>query len=815
MSNRDRVSTAVLTGQQLGTFVVQEPIGTGGMGVVYRAVDTNLNRIVAIKFLSDEWATPAARRRFQREAQTASSLNHPHILTVHDAGEVDGRQYLVTEFVDGGTLRQWMRRTPHEWRPTIELLIGVADGLATAHDAGILHRDIKPENILITKSGYAKLADFGLAKLAEPVASADAETIADLRTRPGAVVGTAAYMSPEQAKGQPVDARSDVFSFGAVLYEALAGRGAFAGSSDVDVLHAVVHDRVKPLPDTVPLPLRLSVEKALEKDPASRFQSMRELVVDLRRMLRHSGDPRSATADQPDRSAATALEKRRRRRRLAIAALVVIVATGALRRYRQPAVAPQPPAAGTSVIRSLAVLPLDNLSGDPAQDYFVEGIQEGLTIDLARIGIDKVVAKSSTDALKGTKKSSAEIGRELGVDGLITGSVMRDGTRVQVTAQLVNAASGSLVWANRYERSTGDVLALQNDVVSAIASEVKATITPDQRARLSTARRVDPAAYDAYLKARSLFATFANSANPTALDKAIAQYEQAIRMDPAHAPSYAGLSMSYQTASQGSWRAPKDTFPKARAAAYKAVELDDQLAAAHAALGGVLLWYDWDWTGADREIKRALQLNPESVDALTAEEVYLTLVLGRADEAARISQRILDLDPLNPFSRVQPAWVSLFSRRFDKAIATAKTLVELSPDNMMGPLFLTSASAAKRMRTDVVTGCQRIMELLSGAFVLQPLAGCAASLGSVGEVAEARKILARLEHPPSGIWIDPAPMGDAYAGTGDVKRSVDWYQRGIEERSPNMIYLRATWLPDGFRQDPRFQHLLGQMNFPR
>ena len=414
------------------------------------------------------------------------------------------------------------------------------------------------------------------------------------------------------------------------------------------------------------------------------------------------------------------------------------------------------------------------------------------------------------------KKSSAEIGRELGVDGLITGSVMRDGARVQVTAQLVNAATGSVVWANRYERSAGDVLALQNDVVSAIASEVKATITPEQSARLAApTRRIDPAAYDAYLKARSLYASFTNSSNPKVLDATIAQYEQAVQMDPAFAPSYAGLSMSYQVASQGSWRAPKDTFPKARAAALKAVELDEQLAAAHAALGGVLLWYDWNWTGADREIKRAMQLQPESVDALTASEVYLTLVLGRADEAARTSQRILDVDPLNPFARVQPVWVALFSRRFDEAIAKAQTLVELSPENMMGPLFLTSAYGAKKMRSEVVAGCKRMMELLSGAFVLQPLATCAANLGLVGEAAEARKLLQRLEHPPAGIWIDPEPMGEAYAGIGDVKRSLDWYEQGVEERAPNMIYLRAIWLPDAFRKDARFQSLLGQMNFPQ
>jgi Tol biopolymer transport system component/predicted Ser/Thr protein kinase len=281
---------ALTPGTRFGVYEVTEQIGEGGMGVVYLAVDTRLNRPVAIKLLSEALTDPAARRRFQREAQTASSLNHPHIVTVHDAGEYEGRQYVVTEFVDGGTLRDWTRETRPGWRATIELLTGVADGLAAAHQTGILHRDIKPDNILITKSGYAKLADFGLAKLQEHAPSEDAHTVADPRTRPGGIVGTPAYMSPEQAEGRPVDARSDVFSFGVVLYEGLSGRRPFTGTSDLDVMHGIVHDPAAPLPDHVPPQLRTIVEKAIEKEPADRFQSMRDMVVDLRRVVRQSTD---------------------------------------------------------------------------------------------------------------------------------------------------------------------------------------------------------------------------------------------------------------------------------------------------------------------------------------------------------------------------------------------------------------------------------------------------------------------------------------------------------------------------------------------
>jgi eukaryotic-like serine/threonine-protein kinase len=319
----------VLTGLRLGVYEVEAPLGSGGMGVVYRALDRKLNRLVAIKFLSDDRAGPAARSRFEREARTASSLNHPHIVTVHDAGELEGLQYLVTELVDGGTLRDW-RKESHGWRETIDLLSGVADGLAAAHDAGILHRDIKPENILITKSGYAKLADFGLAKLYEDeTADEAAPSASETRTGRGLIAGTVGYMSPEQASGQRLDARSDIFSFGVVLYEVLAGQRPFAGASHPDVVHAILHIPARPLPDEVPLPLRTIVEKALEKDPAERFQSMRDMVVDLRRLVRQSAD---ATPAPATRSRATPAQKWL----AAIAALVVLGFAGALLVSRLP-----------------------------------------------------------------------------------------------------------------------------------------------------------------------------------------------------------------------------------------------------------------------------------------------------------------------------------------------------------------------------------------------------------------------------------------------------------------------------------------------
>jgi Tol biopolymer transport system component len=411
-----------MIGLRLGVFEVQAPLGAGGMGVVYRALDTNLKRPVAIKFLSDELANPTARRRFQREAQTASSLNHPHIVTVHDAGEFEGRQYLVTELVDGGTLRDWAGGVKRSWRQTVELLTGIADGLAAAHDAGILHRDIKPENILITKSGYAKLGDFGLAKLLEGEPSAQTPTVTDLGTRAGIIVGTAAYMSPEQASGESLDARSDVFSFGVVLYEALAGRRPFIGASHLDVAHAVVHRAAEPLPEDVPLPLRMIVEKALEKDPADRFQTMREMVVDLRRVSRHSVAATPALTEMPR-------PKSGRRWLAMVAALVVLAAAGALivSQFRQPAEPARreytqltnfadsatdavlsPDGRMLAFIRGVSL----NASFGPGQVY-VKLLPEGEPVQLTRDNVFKGNPKFSPDGARIAYMILAEDGKTL------------------------------------------------------------------------------------------------------------------------------------------------------------------------------------------------------------------------------------------------------------------------------------------------------------------------------------------------------------------------------------------------------------------
>jgi TolB-like protein len=462
------------------------------------------------------------------------------------------------------------------------------------------------------------------------------------------------------------------------------------------------------------------------------------------------------------------------------------------------------------------VLPLDNRSGSPEQEYFVAGIHEALITDLARIGIQKVIAKASADTFKGTNKLPRDIGRELGVDALVTGSVIRSGDRVQVSAQLVRAESGEVMWADRFERNAGDVLSIQHDIVGAIARHLRANISPEQDARLAAARPVNPAAHDAYLKGRFLYANFQMRAgDPKQLDAAITKYEEAIAIDPTYAPPYAASSVAHWTATAISFVPPKDTFAKARAAALKAVELDDTLAEAHAASALVSLWYDWNWSAAERESTRALELNPDSTDALATYQTYLTLVVSRFDEAAAVSQRIINVDPLNPFSRIQAAWIPHFARRYDESIRAVNNLLDVYPDNVWARYFLALNYGAQRKQPEVRAECRKVVDLLAGAYNTEALAICAWALGVVGDSAEARRLLERLEHPPAGVLSDPSILGQAYAAVGDLDRAIELFKQGMDDRNPKMIYMKVGPMWDAARADPRFQAILGQMNFPR
>ncbi|HUK52695.1 MAG TPA: protein kinase, partial [Candidatus Binatia bacterium] len=592
-------------GDRLGPYEILSRLGAGGMGEVYRAHDTRLDRDVALKVLPSARALDeAARNRFRKEALALSKLNHPNIATIFDFNSGDGLDYLVMELVEGESLATRIGSQSLAEKEVAALGAQIADALEEAHEHGVIHRDLKPANVVITPKGRVKVLDFGLARLLRP--SGETDLTVSVTATPAAA-GTLPYMAPEQLQGEEADARSDLYALGAVLYEMSTGQRAFREEQPTRLLDSILHR--PPVPprarnERVSAELERIILKCLEKEAARRYQSAKELSVDLRRLA----EPSSAVAAPPEPELPALKARLWRTPALVGVGLLAVVLLGGLviglnlDRLRGPA-------AGAP-IRSLAVLPLDNLSHDPTQDYFADGMTEELTADLAQIGALRVISRTSVMQYKGTRKTMPEIGRELNVDALIEGSVLRAGQRVRITAQLLRVAPERHLWAKSYEGDLGDVLSLQSRVAREIADGIQVALTPQDQARLSSSRKVDPEAYEAYLRGRHAW----EQANGADLRRSIELYKQALARDPNYALAYAGMADSYTMLSDF-YLPPRDVIPQATEAANKAIALDDSLAQAHSALAAIHFFYDWDWPGAEREWKRAIELNPNFADA--------------------------------------------------------------------------------------------------------------------------------------------------------------------------------------------------------
>lgn len=780
-------SDAIAIGTELGGYRIEGVLGEGGMGVVYRALDTKLNRTVAVKLLSSNLADATARRRFQREAQTASSLNHPHVLTVHDAGEIGERQYLVTEFVDGGTLRDWGRIQKRDWRQVVELLVGVADGLATAHDAGILHRDVKPENILVAKNGYAKLADFGLAKLADDGSDAT-RTITGHKTRPGMVMGTIAYLSPEQAAGNPLDARSDIFSFGVVLYELLAGRRPFVGATGLEVLQAITHGTPQPLPPDVPAALRSLVEKALEKDPAHRYQSMREMVVDLRRLTRQSDEIHAPRTPSSSRMAW----------RLAVAAVVLSIAGIAAWKLW--------PRASLHQVRSLAVLPLRNVSRDPNQQYFADGMTDALTTGLSQVSALSVIARTSAMRYQGTQKTTPQIARELNVDAVVEGSVQRSGNRVLITAELVDGSTDHHLWAKSYERDASDALGLQYEVAQAIAGEIQVKLTRQEQARLAQPRPVDLGAQEAYLRGVYWSDKFDEP-------KALGYFQEAVQRDPNYAAAYAALSFTYGVMVGYGLMPAEEGDPKWRAAVTKAMELDDTLADVHVSLGILLQYHDWNWTGAEREFERAVQLNPNqpSVHLVLGDNFCIT---GRLDQAIAEERRARQLNPYSVNHNYMLGYTLEFAGRNDEAIQLGRMMLDLDP--WYAHWVMGLAFEHKGDSQHAITELKEMVKLgKDGTQLPQGVADLAHAYAVFGRKKEALQLLAELTEMSKSRFVPSWAFAIVHVGLGDKDRAFQWLDKAYDERPSDLQNIKVDPRMEPLRSDPRYQDLLLRMGLPK
>jgi eukaryotic-like serine/threonine-protein kinase len=795
-------SVDTIIGREIGAYRVLSPLGAGGMGVVYKALDAKFNRSVAIKFLSETLLDTEARRRFLREAQTASSLNHPHILTVHDIGEIDRRQYLVTEFVDGGTLRDWRNAGERSWQEIADLMLGVADALAVAHEAGIVHRDLKPANILVSKSGYAKLADFGLAKVRPSGNASPAAVEPSNATRSGAILGTIGYMAPEQLVGGAADARSDIFAFGVVLHEMLSGRRPFTAANTLEELQRTVHGTPDPLADTVPRPLRDIVERAIRKLPQDRYPTMREMLADLRRVARPSAHDMAKSS--PSRGIG---------RRWIVALVAVLVAALALgvAMLRGGGVASGTPpsrsiaamlrgggvASGPPPIRSIAVLPFRNLSPDQSQEYFSDGMTESLIVRLAQIHSLAVTSRTSAMRFKNTQQSFPEIGRTLGVDAIVDSSVQRSGTHVRIIANLIRPSTETHLWARVFDGSTADLLELESNVANAIADEIRAEITPVERQRLAkTPRRIAPDAQDAYLLGRYQMWR----SDVSGLRQAIGSFEQAIKLQPDYADAHAALSLVLRGYRNAGGPAAPDRL---REAAFRALELDPDLAEAHAAVGAIGM-DDWQWERAEQAFRRAVDLNPQSHEGCGCYAALLT-ILGRHAEAVALAQQTARVNPLVAASFSDLGERLYEARRYPEAEAALRQALAMEPQNLIALGWL----GALYQRTGKADAAVRLYQ---NSPTMRDSAYMAAALADAGRRREALDLL--MARAPKATPFDYFGMARAYALLGDKDRAFEWLTKAFDAHGVYIELANVSPQYDVFKGDPRFDALVARLHLP-
>ena len=765
--------------ENISHYHIIKELGAGGMGEVYLAEDTRLGRQVAIKFLPASYQyDPERRTRFLAEARATSALRSPHIAAIYDIGEHEGAMYIVMEYVEGEVLSERIKRGPLGVREAIDLAVQIADALSEAHSLGIVHCDVKASNLIVNDRGHLKLLDFGIAAAAgSNGAEADDRTKkVGQQTAVGLAPGTVSYMSPEQAIGRPIDHRSDIFSLGVALYEMLTARLPFDGESAAETIDNIIHAEPMPLPRLnygVTPDLDRVVRKCMEKDRERRYQSVRELLIDLRNLQRDSdSSPTPATAGLGRH-------------------------TQALTRTRS-----------RKTIDSLAILPLINQSGDPDLEYLSDGITEALINNLSRLTRLRVMARSTVFRYQGREVQDAQqVGLELGVRAVLNGRLLKRNESLIVKLELVDTSDGSHLWGEQYTRELSDLLSLERDISTEISDHLRLKLSNAQKKSLTKGATENSEAYQLYLKGRYHW----NKRTEEAIKKSIEYFELAIVLDPKFGLAYAGLADSYNLMASYSTKPLATPFLRAKATALKALSLDNKLAEAHAALAAVKLWREFDWEGAERSFRKAVEMNASYPTAHLWLSLYLA-AMDRIDEALAEISLALDLDPLARVINLNFARVLHYARRFDEAIKQCRKTIEMYPDYVIAHRRFGMSYGEKGMFEQADAEFKKALALSENDS--ETMSARAYAYTQAGRVDDARVILDRLTEFAKESYVSPYSLARVHIGLDQIDEAFECLETTYQERHGILTYLKVEPIFDRLRSDPRYAELLRKMGLP-